>query len=150
MTLVYDPPRDPSAGAEYCRVNVDVSLGTYDPGPDGRPTHEKKIPLQPTDYKELFEWYQVKHGFKWSPVKVYRRALQRTSGSRWRLEMRLLCRDELQPPEPQSVALVVTMFDPRRELGLTEEPAPPPASGDGDEEDDADVTEDTANAHTAN
>lgn len=115
MTLVYDPPRDPLAGAEYCRVNVDVSLGTYDIGPKGKPIHEKQIPLQPTNYKELFERYQVLYGFKWSPVKVYRRTLQRTSGTRWRLEMRLLYRDEREADQAQRAALVVTMFDPKKQ-----------------------------------
>ena len=115
MTLVYDPPRDALAGAEYCRVNVDVSLGTYDVGPNGMPSQQKQIPLQPTNYTELFEKYQVLYGFKWSPVKVFRRTLHRTSGTRWRLEMRLLYRDEREAAEPQRAALVVTMFDPKRQ-----------------------------------
>lgn len=110
MTLVYDPPCSPLSGAEYCRTNVDVSLGTYDPGPDGKPAHSKEIPLQPKDYNTLYEKHVIEHGFKWSPVKVYRRSLQRAEGSRWRLVMDLLYRDDTEERQPQRVALVVTMF----------------------------------------
>ncbi len=113
MTLVYDPPLDPTAGAEYCQVNVDVSLGTYDPGQDGKPTHEAKIPLEPADYSKLYERHLVEHGFKWSPVKVYRKHLTATSGQRWRIQLRVLYRAGALA-QPQSAALVITMFDPKR------------------------------------
>ena len=72
MTLVYDPPLDPNANAEYCRVNLDVSLGTYNLGKDGKRRHEGRVPLEPVDAKEMLERHQLEHGFKWSPVKVYR------------------------------------------------------------------------------
>lgn len=113
MTLVYDPPLDPTAGAEYCQVNVDVSLGTYDPGPDGKPQHEAKIPLEPADYSQLYERHLVEHGFKWSPVKVYRKHLTATSGQRWRIQLRVLYRAGVLA-QPQSAALVITMFDAKR------------------------------------
>jgi hypothetical protein len=35
MTLVHEPDLDAAFGSEYCRSNIDVSLGTYDPGKDG-------------------------------------------------------------------------------------------------------------------
>jgi serine protease AprX len=114
MTLVYDPPCDPSAGAEYCRVNVEVSLGTYDPGKGGKPKHSRQIPPEPKDYTRLFEKHLVEHGFKWSPVKVFRERLEKAGGSRWRLMMKLLYRSETDLLRPQRVALVVTMFDPER------------------------------------
>lgn len=116
MTLVYDPPLSPSAGAEYCQTNVDVSLGTYDVGDDGKPAHESKIPLEPRDYSKLYEQHLVEHGFKWSPVKVYRKALQATGGQRWRLLLNLLYRATVQPvAEPQRAALVITLFDSTRQ-----------------------------------
>jgi len=113
MTLVYDPPLDPTAGAEYCQVNVDVSLGSYDPGPDGKPAHEAKIPLEPADYSKLYERHLIEHGFKWSPVKVYRKHLTATSGQRWRIQLRVLYRAGTLA-QPQGAALVITMFDPKR------------------------------------
>ena len=114
MTLVYDPPLDPAAGAEYCQVNVDASLGTYDPRAGGKPGHVGKIPPEPKDYGKLYERYLVEHGFKWSPVKVYRARLTHTSGQRWRIRMRMHYRAGVQVASPQKVALVLTMFDPRR------------------------------------
>ena len=115
MTLVYDPPLEPTAGAEYCQVNVDVSLGTYDVGPAGKPAHEGKIPLEPKDYSKLYERHLVEHGFKWSPTKVYRKHLTATTGQNWRLQLRLLHRTSLTMLEPQNAALVVTLYDPKRQ-----------------------------------
>jgi len=115
MTLVYDPPLNPAAGAEYCQVNIDLSLGTFDPGPDGKPRHEIKIPLEPEDYARLYERHLVEHGFKWSPVKVYRKRLQRTSGTRWRLMLRAMYRAGVAEAAAQNAALVITLFDPKRQ-----------------------------------
>ena len=114
MTVVYDPPLDPAAGAEYCQANVAVSLGTYDPRADGKVEHERKIPPEPKDYVKLYERYLVEHGFKWSPVKVYRARLTCTSGQRWRIYMRMHYRAGLEEATPQNAALVVTMFDPKQ------------------------------------
>jgi len=114
MTLVYDPPLDVSAGAEYCQVNVDVSLGTFDPGPNGKLEHKSKIPLEPKDYSRLYERHLVEYGFKWSPVKVYRKQMRATSGVRWRLTLRAMYRAGLVEAVPQNAALVITLFDPKR------------------------------------
>lgn len=114
MTLVYDPPLDPAAGAEYCQANVDVSLGTYDPDTAGVPRHCGKIPLEKGNYSLLYEQHLVKHGFKWSPVKVYRKRLVRVRGDNWRLLLTLLHRDESVVSVPQNIALVVTLSDPKR------------------------------------
>jgi len=122
MTLVYDPPLSPNAGAEYCQTNVDVSLGTYDMGKDGKPKHESKIPLEPRDYSKLYEQHLVEHGFKWSPVKVYRKSLEATSGQRWRLMLKLLYRASMhEAAEPQRAALVVTLLDRTRQKAVYDE-----------------------------
>jgi serine protease AprX len=115
LTLVYDPPLDAAAGAEYCQVNVDVSLGTYDADQSGKAEHRGLIPLDPSpsDLTKLYERNLVEYGFKWSPVKVYRKRLERTSGQRWQIQMRLLHRAGLAVADPQSVALIVTLFDPK-------------------------------------
>lgn len=112
MTLAYSPPRDPNAGAEYCQVNIDASLGTYDPDSSGKRKHSKMIPMEPKDYSKLAEKNLVHNGFKWSPVKVFRRKLTRQEGTRWRLMMELLLRAGVDIVEPQTAALVVTLFDP--------------------------------------
>ena len=111
MTLVYDPPLDYSYGAEYCRSNVDVSLGTYDMGAKGKPVHKKRIPEESGDLEQKYERYLIEHGFKWSPLKVYRRSITRgIEGTDWRLKVSVHHRAEFSPVRPQSFALVVTMW----------------------------------------
>ena len=114
ITIVYDPPLEPAAGAEYCQVNVDVSLGTYDQGPNNKRSHIGKIPLEPKDYSKLYEKHLVEYGFKWSPVKVYRKKFTRTAGDLWRLHLQMYHRAGYENQNSQKVALVVTMFDPKK------------------------------------
>jgi len=112
MTLVYDPPLDGNHGAEYCRTNVDASLGTYEPGSDQR-QHTKRIPEEPRDIGQLYEKHLVEHGFKWSPVKVYRRLMSRgVTGRHWRLLLTVHHRAGYASSHAQSAALVVTIRDP--------------------------------------
>jgi len=121
MTAVYDPPLDPAFGAEYCRTNVDVSLGTYDPGKTGKPEHRKQVPAEPHDVSQLYERNLVEHGFKWAPVKVYRRTMQRVSGRDWRLKVTVQHRSGFSSSNPQSFALLVTLRDPERRLPVYDE-----------------------------
>ena len=120
MTLAYDPPLDASAGSEYCRINVNASLGTCQIGKDDKP-HKQNLQICPSppnkDLSELYEHYQIRHGFKWSPLKVYRRLITKgVKGKVWNLQLRLLERHnyKFSKPEPQQVALIVTMRDPNK------------------------------------
>lgn len=116
MTLVYDPPLDASFGAEYCRSNVDISLGTYDVGKDGKRCQEIKIPAQPEDVSKLYEKHLVEFGFKWSPIKVYHRSMPRgVKGGKWRLKVTLNNRREFHPTDEQHLWLIVTVADPQQE-----------------------------------
>lgn len=116
VTLVYDPPLSPQAGSEYCQVNVDVSIGRRSGTTNsGRPQHRGEIKLQPEDVKNLFESTQITHGFKWSPVKVYKTSFQRLKGDEWGLRLEILYRDHAGiKRQPQNVALLVTIADPDR------------------------------------
>lgn len=119
MTLAYDPPLDPSAGSEYCRINVDASLGTCEIKDDKPYDHKVKIwPLPKSkELSELYERYQIRHGFKWSPLKVYRRLMPKgVKGKTWNLQLSMLERHNYKftKPEPQQVALIVTMRDPNK------------------------------------
>jgi hypothetical protein len=115
ITLVYDPPLDPSFGAEYCRSNVEVSLGTYDLDAAGKRNQKKKIPPEPKDVSLLYEKRLVEHGFKWSPVKVYRRSMTKgVHGDEWRLKVSVHHRSGFVATSPQEIALVITIFDPEK------------------------------------
>ncbi len=113
MTLVYDPPLNPNAGAEYCQVNVDASLGTCTLDRVSHP-HEHSIQVWPQpsypDLCTLYEKDQVRFGFKWSPVKVYRREMKRgVECNEWDLQVRMLTRSGFKPVSKLKVALVVTL-----------------------------------------
>ena len=116
ITLVYDPPLDSSFGSEYCRRNVEVSLGTYDlDEKDGKRHHHKKIPLNPLDVSELFESKQIEHGFKWSPVKVYKRIIPKgIQGNDWRLKITVSNRSSFTSDKPQKITTIVTIADPKK------------------------------------
>jgi hypothetical protein len=121
MTLAYDPPLDLTYGAEYCRRNVEVSLGTYNPAAP-KAEHKKKIPCEPRDISKLYEKHLVEHGFKWSPVKVYREDFPRgTRGDHWRVVVSAEDRKGASNPSPTPLALVVTIRDPQKRLPVYDE-----------------------------
>lgn len=110
MTLVYDPPLDSNSGLEYCRANIDASLGvvTID-GKAGKPKFRGKVPAEPNLHGKGYEEDLVKFGFKWSPVKSYRRSFKiGVSSQHWRLRVELLHRHD-SPQTPQRFALVITV-----------------------------------------
>ena len=122
MTLAYDPPLDASAGAEYCRVNVEASLGTYKRNKEGKREHKGQVPPEPKDIKKHYEKHLIEHGFKWAPTKVYHRNIPRgVAGDVWRLKLSVHNRSEFSTEEPQSAALVVTVADPSRQKPVYDE-----------------------------
>jgi len=63
------------------------------------------------------EHYQIRHGFKWSSLKVYRRLMPKgVKGKLWNLQLSMFERHNYKftKPEPQQVALIVTMRDPNK------------------------------------
>ena len=88
VTLVYNQPLDENNASEYCRTNVDVSLGSIDTV--GKYT--KQVPLDTPDCAGNFEKILIEHGYKWSPVSQF----------------------ELD--EPQDATIIVTISDPSKIL----------------------------------
>lgn len=116
MTLVHDTDLDASFGSEYCRSNVEVSLGTYDLGEDGKRHQKKQVPEDPKLVGKGYEKDLVEYGFKWSPVKVYRREMVRgVKGETWRLDLSIHHRSSHVQRQPQSALLIITVADPKRE-----------------------------------
>jgi serine protease AprX len=107
MTLVYNPPLSGKFGFEYCRSNIEVSLGTDKPnGYSGEVPLERMGELE----KEL-----VENGFKWSPVKVYHRKIEKGIADHpWKLKLTLQGRSN-EILEPQDFSLVITIRDPKGE-----------------------------------
>ncbi len=109
MTLVYNPPVNPAAGAAYCQVNVDASLGVL----DDEDKFTSQIPPDPKlkDLKERYEEYRIAHGFKWSPVKVYRREIPRgLQGERWGVQITATQRNGSEITTQQDVALIISII----------------------------------------
>lgn len=116
MTLVYDPELDASYGSEYCRSNVEVSLGTLRPDEFGKYKHHKEVPEEPRLRGSAYESELVKYGFKWSPVKVYRRKISSMKNNYpWRLAISINHRAGDLPTERQPAALVITLADPGKQ-----------------------------------
>ena len=121
MTLVHEPDLDASFGSEYCRSNIEVSLGTYDTGEDGKQHQQKQIPEDPKLTGSAYEKDLVEHGFKWSPVKVYRREMSRVQGETWRLALSAEHRSGQATLEPQRAALIITVSDPLKKAPVYDE-----------------------------
>lgn len=122
MTLVYEPDLDASFGSEYCRSNIEVSMGTYEPDEDGKYHQNKQVPEDPRLTGSGYERDLVEHGFKWSPVKVYRRRMPRgVDGQLWRLDIGVQHRSAHSATSPQKLALVITIGDPRKEAPVYNE-----------------------------
>jgi hypothetical protein len=111
MTLVYDPPLDRRFGIEYCRCNVNASLGTVTIDPEtNRENYMREIPSVPKELCESYEKDLIKHGYKWSPLKLYHRKFSRGPWTKsWRLTLELLNRSEHSVDEQQDVTLIVTL-----------------------------------------
>lgn len=124
VTLCYAPPLDAASGAEYCRANVNVAMGIFKRRNTRRlnPKTGKKevvsvdgfrseVPPDPKSPGEGFESSLIAHGFKWSPVKVYRSRFPRgIDGKRWQLRFEVLYRDGQEPPDqPQEAFAIVTV-----------------------------------------
>lgn len=111
ITLVYDPPLNATFGVEYCRNNMNVSFGTFYLDKNNEIIYKGQVPPEP-ELSGRFERQLIEHGFKWSPVKVYRRVLHGIKYGPWRLRIDLISRHEEVKYEPQNFALVLSIIDP--------------------------------------
>jgi serine protease AprX len=114
MTVIHDTPLDPDFGIEYCRSNVTASLGTLGVDPEsGDEAYTRQVDPVPKALTEGYESELVKHGFKWSPLKLYYRKLVRMAASKeWRLLLERLDRAEKADSKEQDVVVIITVRDP--------------------------------------
>lgn len=112
MTLAYNPKLDSNFGQEYCRTNVDVSLGTYSVDSEtGEISFKGQIPLE-KQWSEKYESQQVEHGFKWNPIKSYHgKHPKGISGDGWKLRIDCTGRSNFSFIE-QEVYLIIEISDP--------------------------------------
>jgi serine protease AprX len=108
VTLVYNPPLNSDYSFEYCRSNIEVSMGTIKPnGYSGEVPLERMGALE----KELIE-----NGMKWAPVKVYHRKISERgiNDYPWKLQLTLSGRSD-EVLEPQDFSLIITIKDPKNQ-----------------------------------
>jgi serine protease AprX len=112
VTLCYAPILNERDGTEYCRSNVSVALGTLDlKKGSAKREFRGKLPPDPSAPKEALEKRLIEHGFKWSPVKVYRKRFVRgIVQAPWELRFDVLYRaGEKAPDAPQLAHALVTV-----------------------------------------
>lgn len=111
VTLCYAPILDERDGSEYCRSNVSVALGTADKDEKGVTRFKGRLPADPSAPEDALEKKLIEHGFKWSPLKVYRAQFPKGIASLpWQLRFDVLYRaGEKAPDEPQLAHAIVTV-----------------------------------------
>ena len=130
MALAYTPVLDSTKGAEYCQTNVTASLGRTFDYPEGDPRRYKRevSPVPQHSLPSGLEKDLVEMGWKWSPIKVYQRTINRMpihpKETGWRLTIDLLLRRELEPQREyvrQPFWVAVRICDPDRQANVYQE-----------------------------
>lgn len=116
LTIVSTPPFDYRFGAEFVRVNIDGYLRQEqnDGSFKGR-LEPIYLPDKPSN--KSFEKEQIKHAFKWSPIKVFEKKLNGVGPSlTWKLDVESLARDgEILPVNGVPFTALLTISDPNAE-----------------------------------
>jgi serine protease AprX len=123
MTLMYEPPLDRNFGVEYCRLNVNATLGTVDIDRKiGKEKYNREVGPVPKDLSDGYEEELIKHGYKWSPLKLYHRKFSRgPQGKYWRLTLDVLHRSDFESDDEQEVVLIVTIRGRRANMPVYDE-----------------------------
>jgi serine protease AprX len=116
MTLLYQPPVDWHSGPEYCRTNVDASLGIVRRNKEGKLRQVRQLHPVARELEEGMEKDLIEKGMKWSPIKLYYRNFKKTRSSKnWRLVLRMLHRSGFAQSVPQGITLIMTIRDPNNQ-----------------------------------
>jgi hypothetical protein len=124
MTLVSTPPFDYRYGAEFVRVNLDAHLRQEkELGSEKYQGRADPVYLPNTEQSHYFEPDLIKHGLKWSPIKVYERDMHGLGPStNWRLDVDYLTRDdEEMPVQGVPFTVILTISDPKGEAPVFQE-----------------------------
>lgn len=108
-TLVYNPILDPREGQEYCRSNIDFSMGLHRlDKKTGELKYKGEVPLEKR-WDEKFESQRVEHGAKWAPSKRHFRHIARgLNGQDWKIRLDCTNRNQMGMVE-QPFTLVITI-----------------------------------------
>ncbi len=117
-TLVYSPKLDSNEGQEYCRSNIDFSMGLHNLNKNtGELVYTGKVPLEKR-WDEKYESERVKNGAKWAPIKRhYRHIKSGLSGSDWKIRLDCTNRNNTNNVE-QEYTLIVTIDSENEESDI--------------------------------
>ncbi len=123
VTLLHDTPIDKNYGIEYCRSNLNISLGTTKiDTKTGEETYHREVLPIPKIITDGYESEMVKQCYKWSPLKLYYRKIKRVSAATpWRLTYDLMHRKEFLDHSQQEAVLLITIRDPLGEAAVYDE-----------------------------
>ncbi len=120
MTLIYDPPFDRGFGVEYCRRNLEASLGFLEVDDEkGEVYGGREIMPSPKDLNKRYPAELSEFGLQWAPMKLYHRRFTKTPAGRdWRLHLKVTNRAECVSDDPLPSFLVVTIksHDPESQV----------------------------------
>ena len=70
--------------------------------------YTKQVPLDTPDCAGNFEKILIEHGYKWSPVKVYKRSIPKgVNAINWRLNAGVLTRSQFELDETDFALLII-------------------------------------------
>ena len=116
MTLVAKTPLDENFGSEYIRTNVSVALQKSKMNKEGKKewigqVHETPDPCELNKYHES---ELIEQGYKWKPLKRYRKKFHRVDAEDWRIRVRVVLRDGAELKENVKFVLIFTIKDPKK------------------------------------
>lgn len=116
LTVVSTPNFDYKYGSEFVRVNIDGFLRQQDFS--GKYKGRLKAIYTPDDgNSSLYEKDQIKHSFKWSPIKVYEKSFPKGVGptTDWSLDIEYVARDGARIPQNGiPFTAILTISDPNK------------------------------------
>lgn len=117
LTIVSTPRFDYRFGSEFVRINIDAALRQQQK--NGEFKGRLNAIYTPEDGDgSLYEKDQIKHSFKWSPVKVYEKNFPKGVGptTNWSLDVEYLARDGVSIPiAGVPFTAILTISDPQKE-----------------------------------
>lgn len=116
MTVLYDPPMDRDYKMQYCRRDVEASLGTLKFNPKtGKLDYTRQLDPSPKGLRDRYSREMADFGLSWSPLKMYykkfkaRPRAESLAGLEWRLTLPVQNRAECDDESALPVTVILTI-----------------------------------------
>lgn len=117
-TLLYNPILDSREGQEYCRSNIDFSMGLHRLNKKtGELEYSGQVPIEKR-WDEKYETSRVENGAKWAPIKRHFRKIKNgIVGQDWKIRLDCTNRNNVGSLE-QKFILIVTIDSENTETDI--------------------------------